>query len=217
MTREELQDALQRDLAWRKQEIYNLRLSATRSRKSSSFLCRAGTVLICAHWEGFLKSSINTYIEYVFSQNIKLHDLKPCFISIAYFSDIIKAAESRFPGSKENHEKLAKRIKSSLHLPPENPRWNANTEGNPSSSVVQRLMSSVALDIHLGLEPATWSGTKVFIDEQILRDRNHIAHGAGLQVSKEEILSRYNRIIEIFEAIERLILKGAEEKLYLDA
>lgn len=211
----DLQDAIQRELAWRKRELYGLKVSARRTAEGKGFVFRGGLVLLCAHWEGFLKKTIDSYVKHVFSQDVILKDLKPCFLGIAYYLDIAKAAESYYPGSKDHHEKLASKIKETIDSPPTKAQWKADTEGNPSSEVLKRLMRSVGLNERLYMDEVTWSATRVFIDEHIIRDRNHIAHGEGIPVEKSELISRLDRMVDLFDLIFLLIMNAAADRCYL--
>lgn len=211
----ELQDKIQRELAWRKREIYDLRVSARKSGEGRGFVFRSGLVLLCAHWEGFLKKVVDLYVSHVFSQDVKLKELKPCFVSIAYYLDIATAAESSFPGSRGHHEKLANRIKETIDFPPTGAQWKAGTEGNPSSEVLRRLMRSIGLDEFLGMDEAAWSASRVFIDEHIVRDRNNIAHGGGLPISKAELISRIDRVVGLFELVFVTVMDAAGGRSYL--
>ncbi|MBR8657968.1 hypothetical protein KDH83_32135, partial [Achromobacter sp. Marseille-Q0513] len=53
----DFQDAIQSELAWRKHEISAIKLSAVRAKETASHVFRSGQIILCAHWEGFLKCS----------------------------------------------------------------------------------------------------------------------------------------------------------------
>lgn len=213
-TVEDFQASLARDLSWRKQEITALRLSALRSSASRDYLFRAGLVLLCAHWEGFLRNSVECYIEHVFAQGLRVRELTPVFVAVAYFGDVRRAADAGFPGSQETHVRLAERILRGTDEVCSTAGWTARTEGNPSSEVLHRLMLSVGLNSQLGLDGASWSATRVFIDEQLLRDRHRVAHGDGFRVSRSEFLDRTRRMLGLLDRLSSELLNAAEQRTY---
>lgn len=212
---EGFQNKLERDLSWRKREISGLRVSALRSGSGRGYLFRSGLVLLCAHWEGFLKTAIDHYVEHVFAQQRRVAELVPVFVALSFFSDVQKAAAASYPGSKECHIKLAERILQGTGVTCVRGGWEAKTEGNPGTEVMSRLLSSVGLDAQLGFDNASWSAMKVYIDEQVVADRHRVAHGDGFRLSKEEFLERSQRMLELLDHISAALLSAAESKSYL--
>ncbi|WP_241303283.1 MAE_28990/MAE_18760 family HEPN-like nuclease [Burkholderia stabilis] len=213
-TVEEFQAKIARELAWRKREITGLRLSARRSDGGRSYLFRAGLVLLCAHWEGFLRKSIEIYFDHVFSQKLRIRELTPNFVAASFFADVQRAGKTDYPGSPETHGKLANRILKGLDEICTHSTWDAKTEGNPGTDVLTRLLSSAGIHPQLGLDAATWSTTKIFIDEQVVRDRHRVAHGEGFRLSRIEFLERSERILLLLDRISNEFINAAENKAY---
>lgn len=213
-TLSDLQDQIQRDLAWRKREISDLR-GAVQIAEKTDYLCRAGLVLLCAHWEGFLKKVASLYVEHVFAQDVRINQLAPHIVAIAYFDDVMRASEAKYPGSEENHVRLARKIAASFNQRVSVPAWDAHTEGNPGTGVVERIMRSIGLDLQLGMDSALWSTTRVFINEQLVGDRHRVAHGDGFKVGKESVLERSERLLSLLDSLVDLVMHAAEEKAYL--
>jgi hypothetical protein len=187
-------------------------MSAMRSSSERAYLFRGGLVLICSHWEGFLKRAIHKYSEHVFAQQLRIRDLAPVFVAQALYSDVRKAGAADFPGSRGTHIQLAMRIQKGLDVVCTHAEWNADTGGNPGSSLVANLLASVGLSTELGLDVAMWSTTKVFIDELVVAERNRIAHGEYLQVTREQFLERSERMLVLLDRLSDEILTAA--KLY---
>ena len=213
-TVEGLQEALERELAWRKKEISGLRVSAMRSDAARSYLFRAGLILLCAHWEGFLRRSVELYRDHVFSQGLAVRNLSPVFVAVAYYGDVRRAAEATYPGSREHHLRLAARILEGIDVACSRPTWEVRTEANPGTDVLTRLLSSVGLDPSLGLDTATWSATRVFIDEKVVRDRNLVAHGEGFRLDRDEFLERASRMTELIDKLCANVMDAAERRAY---
>ena len=123
-TVENLQDALQQELAWRKKEISDIRASTVQADDTDKHVFRSGQVLLCAHWEGFLKKGVEIYLDHVFCQDIKLCDCNPNIIAIMYFKDVISSAEAKYPGSPDHHIRLANKIVASINSKITKPSWN---------------------------------------------------------------------------------------------
>ncbi|WP_412023297.1 MAE_28990/MAE_18760 family HEPN-like nuclease [Burkholderia cepacia] len=213
-TVEEFQAKIARELAWRKREITSLRLSARRSDSERNYLFRAGLVLLCAHWEGFLRKSIEIYFDHVFSQGLKIRELTPNFVAAAFFADVQRAGKADYPGSHETHGRLATRILMGLDEICTRSTWDAKTEGNPGTEVLARLLSSAGINPQLGLDAATWSTTKIFIDEQVVRDRHLVAHGEGFRITRSEFLERSKRILDLLDRISNEFINAAEIRAY---
>lgn len=211
---EDLQYQLERESSWRKKEIVALRTSAMQSSPTRSYFYRAGLVLVCAHWEGYLRQSIAAYINHVFAQRLRVKELAPSFVALSFFGDVKNAAEADFPGSANHHVKLAHRILRGLDeiCPP--PSWDVDTESNPGSSTVQRLLLTAGLDPRLGMDIATWETTCKFIDQQIVGERHLVAHGRGLPVEREVFVERSRRMLLLLDTLEGVILDSAESRSY---
>jgi hypothetical protein len=211
---ESLEAALAKDLAWRKKEIVGLRNSARQSDDQRTYLFRAGLVLLCAHWEGFLKKAIDSYIDHVFAQSLRVKDLIPNFVAISFYGDARAASVAAYPGSELSHLRLAQRIALGSEVSCVERTWQASTEGNPGSEVLGRLLRSAGLDLQLAMDDATWSTMKVFIDEQIVRDRHLIAHGEGLPLNKTDFLARAQRTVRILDILSDLVIQSAQAEAY---
>lgn len=210
------QDKLNRELAWRKREITDFRLTISGADISANHIFRSTQVMLCAHWEGFLKKSISIYLDYIFSQKLLLKNLNPALIAVVFYSDVLKAAEAKYPGSELNHVLLAKKIIENIDSTFSRASWNVNTEGNPGTDVIDRILKSVGLCPQFGLNNAIWTTTKVFINEQLVSDRHTIAHGEGKRLSKDVILERSDRLINLLDHFSQYLEKSAIERAYLN-
>lgn len=211
---ERLQDRLDKDISWRKKEISALRASSANDQESRKHIYRAGLVMLCAHWEGFLRCSLQFYLEHVFSHRLSIKDLAPEFVAIYYFQDVIKAASAKSPGTEQHHLRLAKRILEGNDIKCTKPSWKVETGANPSSIVTSALLIDLGLDKQLGLDGAAWTTTKVFIDEQILKVRNQVAHGEGRLVNHDEFTEASERVVAMCDKLSSLIICAATKKTY---
>jgi hypothetical protein len=170
--------------------------------------------MLCAHWEGFLKKSIDIYFKHVFAQNLSLRKLKPALIAVAFYGDVIRAAQAKHPGSELNHVSLANKIIESIDARISAPGWDVNTEGNPGTEVVEKILKSAGLDPQLGLDSAVWATTKIFINEQLVADRHAIAHGQGKILSKAALLERSDRLLRLLDQLSDHLHDAATARSY---
>lgn len=211
---EYLEDMLAREISWRKKEIVAFRSAADRSSSSKGYYCRAGSVMLCAHWEGFLKAAVQFYVDHVFSQSLQLDELVPPFVAIYFYKEVMGAGAAKFPGTEERHIKLARKILASASASCNRPGWKVDTEGNPSSLVTCNILASVGLDRLMGLDESGWMIQKVFIDSQLLKDRHRVAHGERYPIRGEDFRERSNRIIAMCESLLKLIVDAANSRSY---
>lgn len=208
-----LQDALSRELSWRKKEISALRSSVLRRSLSEKHFTRAGVVMLCAHWEGFLRSSIQAYVDHVFSQGLPLKLLSPKFVAISLFKDIKNASESVFP---DTHSiRLANRYVAGPDALTSRVDWRVDTGGSAGSKITGRILATVGLSEKLGLDDAAWTAARTFIDEQLLKVRHKIAHGEGVPVGANDFMDKTKRLLDMLDVLAELIIDAAAARKYL--
>ncbi len=96
-TLEDLNERLTDDLLWRKKEISDLkRLIEMRKFSSSKHkaLLRSGVTLLYAHWEGYIKTAGNSYLEFVAIRKLKYEELATNFVAIAMKQKLNNATET---------------------------------------------------------------------------------------------------------------------------
>lgn len=211
---EDLQSKLDRDLSWRRKEISGFKISARNSDQARKYLFRAGLVMLAAHWEGFLKKGASLYLEHVFAQGLKIQELSPIMVAVAFYADVKKASEANYPNSEFNHIALAKRIQAGSSQICNRSGWNIKTEGNPGSGLVGDILGSIGVDSQLGMDEAHWEVMTKFIDQQLLRDRHQVAHGEYLALTKDEFLTRAERLLDLLEAFKHTIVDSAVSMKY---
>ena len=86
--KEQLGDALDADIAWRRIELRTLsnNVKAAKDEKLKTAL-RVGIVLLYAHWEGFIKTSAENYLIFVSDQakqhRLKYKNVQNCFVALS--------------------------------------------------------------------------------------------------------------------------------------
>ena len=208
-TIEQLDNELSNDLAWRRKElsiIKNLIESQSGNLSQKNALIRGGMTLLYAHWEGFVKSSSGAYLEFVSLQRLKYEELAINFIAYAMKSQLNIVSMSNKPSS---HNSVAKFFVSDMSKRSSIPyKAGVNTKSNLSSDVLRDIVDM------LGLDYAKFEAKEKLIDETLLKNRNSIAHGNYLNISRESYLELHNQVIAMMEIYRNNIDNNVTLKLY---
>src|SRR5438105_9171667 len=84
-TREQLQEAMSEEFAWRKKELHSLKMlvHANETTRNRDMCIRAAVPLLYAHWEGIVKQLGSCYLEFVARQKLKHGELPANFLAMA--------------------------------------------------------------------------------------------------------------------------------------
>lgn len=171
----DLQDALDKALAWRLKEVAYIKSNARSSKSfAQAALLRAGVPLIYAHWEGFVKGASEAYLEYVANQNLRYEELASCFVVFAAKKHVASLIQSKrasvsievvefFRNSDGKHANIS-------------PSSGVSTASNLSSVVFENIATS------LGISMDRYVAYANFLDKSLLERRNKIAHGEHLDI-----------------------------------
>ena len=90
----EFEKAFDEEFGWRKQEIATIGFEMKSARGHQlKLLFRSGMVLLYSHWEGVVRFSSESFLEYINRQGQSYKELKPCFL--------FYAAREVLPNSRE--------------------------------------------------------------------------------------------------------------------
>lgn len=206
---EKLQDLIDEDYIWRKKELIDLKLLIHST--NNPMLRRLGIALLCAHFEGFIKQSANYYIVYVSSLNINLSELTSGFPAIHSSKLLKQCAEtdklSVYQRFLDDFLLNYNSKKFQVRYVPDDPI--IKTGGNPSSSVIKEIVTSIGLDF------APYEIKRNYIDSDLLRNRHSVVHGEKIQIPLEEFDETYKNIFDIMIMFKTQIVDAAIHKIYL--
>ena len=184
----QLQDHLDKEFAWRLQEIAYLKNIVRRSEViSKKTAVRAAVSLLYGHWEGFVKNTATYYLEFIDGQMLTYKDLKSCFIVFGLkgkINELISSKKSEVSIAlldfirDEMEEKAKLRIESAIR-----------TESNLSSEVFSNIACSIGIDL------SKYETRFNLIDESLLSRRNRIAHGEYLDIDPDGFRNLADEII----------------------
>ena len=205
-TIENLEDALDKHLAWRKQEMLNLKTLIDRGDDARIMLIRAGMALLCAHFEGFIKDASYDYLSFVANQNICYKDLQEVFSIWKIHSLLEECAKS----SKYSIQARVLEKYNALSSEPFsiNKKSMINTHSNPSTEVLKELL------LTLGVETDIFRTKANYIDSSLLANRHSIVHGERTNLAYDDFSVTFDIIMRILDDYKDFLIDAAAEEAY---
>lgn len=207
-TKDEFQDAIDKETAWRKKELSSLASNVKTSKKSAkNTALRSGIALLYAHWEGLVKNVATIYLCYVSFQNCRYEELSPNFMALAINKDIKMFAESN---KASLHNRVVKRIRDEGIKKAKIPYEEViKTNSNLNSDIFVEIMETIGLD-YSEYEPAF-----KLLDEVLLKMRNEIAHGERTEsIDLDEM--RFNEIYDVIIDLMNKYVNEITNAVYLE-
>lgn len=205
-TIENLEDALDKHLAWRKQEMLNLKTLIDRGDDARIMLIRAGMALLRAHFEGFIKDASYDYLSFVANQNICYKDLQEVF-SIWKIHSLIEecAKSSKYSVQARVLEKYNALSSEPFSI---NKKSMINTHSNPSTEVLKELL------LTLGVETDIFRTKANYIDSSLLANRHSIVHGERTNLAYDDFSVTFDIIMRILDDYKDFLIDAAAEEAY---
>ena len=207
----DLQDAVDRESAWRRKELSALKSNIASSRKfAKNTALRAGIALLYAHWEGMVKNVASDYLEYISRQKKPYREITINFLALS----ISKKLEL-FKDSKKSsvHNKIVKEIEELYPQKSKIPYENViSANSNLNSKTFIEIMETIGLPYDI------YEDYFKLLDDVLLKMRNGIAHGEQLNdisLDEERFNEIYEKMIEMMELFKNQIMDAAMNKKYL--
>lgn len=206
----ELQDYIDRDLAWRKKELSAIKSNIKEARKfAKDTALRSGVALLYAHWEGFIKNVATYYLSYVSSLQLPYSQLKPNFLAISIKYDIDTFINTQ---KATKHTEIVNKIFSTKDTRSKIPVDNiVKTNSNLNSEIFKEIMTVI------GLKYDKYKLNFKLIDEQLLKMRNEIAHGEHLEkvdLDESKFNMLYVKVVGMINDFSTQVLNAAILKEY---
>jgi hypothetical protein len=209
-TTESLIDILAADISWRRRELTDLRWavqSAAGNRTRQDTFIRAAVALLYAHWEGFVKLVAERYLEFVSMQRHKNSELASNVLAVALRSMLQTAEASKKIGIHiDVIDFFREQMDGRSALPY---RSVIRTEANLSSPVLLEIIRTI------GISPADYEMKSHLLDNLLLAKRNHIAHGAALDVEPDDYFHLHDEILGLMNLFRTDVENAAVTKHYL--
>lgn len=212
-TLEKLEDKIDQDFSWRKFELLKLKLALKNSHSliGRETLIRSSIALLCAHWEGFIRSVANYYVVYICNQKLNTNLLTDNFFVFLLKKDIINTGKS----SKNSvHTRLLEKIdekkKSTFYL-----KYNdvdgeriINTQSNLNYDLFVEILKSININ-------NIYQTKENYIDSEMLKMRHAIVHGERINLDEYDFDETYDQVMGIMEDFKQQVLVAAESKIFL--
>lgn len=190
----ELKDLLDKDFAWRVQELTYVRNQVKTSEgKALPVSIRSAILLLYAHWEGFIKNAGTYYVNYVKNQKLPYKNLITCFVAlsakqkISIFENTNKATiHNQFVEFLKSCDDEIARIED-LNV--------IKTGSNLNSLILKELLATIGVDF------SPFELKSNLIDEQLLNYRNTIAHGEFLQIQQKDYRNLHDEVFKMMVLI----------------
>ena len=207
----ELQDAIDSEMAWRKHELSAIRSNVSTARKcAKDTAIRAGIALLYAHWEGTIKNIATYYLEYVSALGLPYGQLKPNFLAVA-----MKYNLQSFEKSNKTtvHTTIVNEVINSYSVKSKIPvEGIIKTNSNLNSEIFMEIMATI------GLECKEYESSYKMIDTVLLQKRNVIAHGERLEelgLDEVRYYEIHDKILGLIQLFSNQVSNAAIQKHYL--
>ncbi len=209
-SKEELDQVLDEDLAWRRKELTTLNLSIKSARGHvKRVLMRAAVALFYSHWEGHIKHCAKAYLCYLNKKAPLYSEISDNFIQLT-LGERFKEGFSikKFKSQKDIYEFIVNKEKGKFSV---NSDTAVDTESNLKYEVFSNILNQ------LGLINIDFELKEQFIDKKLVHHRNMIAHGE--RIDDKEVEDTYNEIesklISMIEAFQTLVRNAVDTESYL--
>lgn len=206
-TTEHLQTVLDEDFVWRRKELSSILTTIKSSKpKTLSTNIRIGVVILYAHWEGFIKNSAEYYLIYVAGKKLAYNELENNFIALS-----LKTKLKEFEDTNKNtvHTQLIEFLLGNLNIKANLPTENIiKTQSNLNSNILKEILSI------LGIDYSQFQLKEKFIDSQLLKIRNSVAHGQDPDMTEIDFYELYEEITNMMSSIKNEISNNASLAKY---
>lgn len=203
-TEHDLSSIFDTDLIWRRKELSDMKTAIkTSDRYSKPVLLRAIIAMSYAHWEGYVRTCANMYFEHLTLRKKPFTD----FERQIYVNSILGRLDALYQGrvSLVARCKLVNDILDGTdgRFSRLNPDL-IDTRSNLNTDVIQDIC------IICGVDSSHFEKNRTFLDVQILKRRNAIAHGQQEFIQADEVNDLVAKILALMDSFRTLL----ENKVY---
>jgi RiboL-PSP-HEPN len=208
----DLQTALSEERVWRIREISTLKQKllphpVPRGPVNEEVLAllRPCVAMIYAHWEGFVKKTASTYLQFVSYQALPHDSLSPVFLAMAARKHVFDKSLTGPAADREIIQFMMEKGSVRSYLPYKN---IINTRDNLKFHVFQEIFESIGISWH------PYELKEKLINTKLVDKRNAIAHGQYVDIDPIDVSDLFDFISEIMGKINDQILQAAANGAY---
>jgi MAE_28990/MAE_18760-like HEPN len=205
---------LDRNLAWRKKELTQMKFVADSAVPANAgLLRRAGIALMYAHWEGFVKDASIYYLTYLASVPLEVGKLKSCLVAVALSGDIRASGKATRISVRARVVDLFRSLEQPPPAPPVMRRMPVKRVIATRSNLKGEVLREIAATI--GIDYSAFALKEKPVIDRLVQLRNKIAHGIGVPVAQADYVSLHNEIIALMDHYRTLIQDAADNDRHL--
>lgn len=200
-----LSKKLYEEFSWRRKELTLLKSKIPLEKNSlQNAMLRSSLPLLYAHWEGFVKLTMSYYLEFVSNKHLKHNELKSTFIALSLQNKLGDLNNSNI----ENRTKIIEFLFNDIDRQSNIPKKNIiNTKSNLKFDVLKEILFILDLsDSHID--------SKKELINDLVTQRNHIAHGEQQLIDYETYENFFNDIIALMDYLKTSIENNAVQEKY---
>lgn len=220
------QQTIYDDIAWRKKEITKLYFLA--GDKKDEVLLKSLILILYAHWEGNIKNSSKLYIKFICEKRVNISELTNNFAAISLKTLISSTINAK--NRLNLREELAfitkysefqnRKFAVSIDVDNEFDFAIIDTRSNLKPKVFKNIMEILGMKYGSALRTR-----ENYIDNNLLKNRNAIGHGAKFDKSAqndfdlciEDIAQLKNFVIAVLDFYVEALLAYIENEFYLES
>ena len=207
---ETLQDKLDYEMSWRRQEIIRMQIRSV-SNSTDATTLRSAYLLLYSNWERYIRVAAHYYTIFVFSRDISLMKLTDGFQAIYFENKIKNVRESKktvvfqqFLQYLHGQEGIAPHRKYNDELG----KRFVNTDSNLNFERLNNIIKMIGISTDFSLR-------KEWIDNHLLNSRNKIAHGERPDLSTLDFKQTSDQVLFMMDKFTRDILDAAEAETFI--
>lgn len=203
---DDLDEHLENDFTWRVKEISSITTSAQLAEtKDKPAVMRSAIPMFYAHWEGYIKSSSDKYLEYISSKRIKYKHLHANLFYLCSEGLLREAGDSSV---KRKIEILWDIISSTEKTNKHRHNTKIKTKSNLRWEVLEEICTI------LGLDAAVFDNEEEYINKKLCDRRNFIAHGQEVYFDISDIIEMKDKTVSLMRTYKNLIINSALTEKY---
>ena len=209
MTTESLNDALDREISWRKKELLSLRNDvAVAIGLNQGTLMRCLVTLCYAHWEGFIKRASRLYFDFILSQKHTYSELS---------DNLLAAAIARRAAEGTSKTKYYSNVATFLrHNQAEEARFQVPDDLTDNGMCNSTRLEQILYCLTMQTDP--FELRYQWLDHKLIAQRNKVVHGEFTRSETEQLpeyLLLCDESLDLIELFRASIVGAASSRSYL--
>lgn len=202
-----LQTQLDKDLAWRKKELIQIKMNIKNEKPSlNTTNLRIGIAFLYSHWEGYIKNASTLYLEHIAMQELNFKNLAQNFLALSLKNLILVCGKT---DKTSIHMKIVNFFETDIHGQAKIPYDDAiQTKSNLTSEILREIV------ITLGLDYSFYELKENLIDKKLVENRNKIAHGRYVSIDETDFEQLYTDVLLMLDNFENQIINAAKLRSY---